>query len=161
MLSALTIAASVTVTAGSIEQGQGAYVGESTPTYWTWASEAVRVIPAAVPAEASANPAAPTLLPEASASYTINAATAGATAVRWVFDEALVAPASSELELRFVAGLQAAAVHITVYVEIQAAVDGAFVYRFYWDAGMVAPGTVTVGTLQTQVLACTSVGHCP
>lgn len=157
----MTLAASTTITAGTIEQSQGADVGESTPTYWTWTSSEVFAIPTPAPAQASTNPAAPTVLPAAGARYSVNAATAGQTGVRWVFSETAAAPASTELELRFVVGLSAAAVDLTVYVELQAAAHGTFTYRFFWDAGTVAPTSITISTMQTTVLACTSVGHCP
>lgn len=156
------LGAPTTISEGAAEQGLGAYVGDQSPAYWTWQSSALVTIPAAVPGAASANPATPTILPAGAAGYTINAATAGHPAVRWVFRETTATPASTELELRFVVGLTNTAAHITVYVETQAAPPGAaHNYRFYWDAGTFAPTAITIETMEATVLACAAVGNCP
>jgi hypothetical protein len=156
------LAAPTTISQGTAEQGVGAYVGDQSLAYWTWQSTVLATIPAAVPGGASVNPAAPSILPVGARSYTINAATAGHPAVRWIFQETTAAPMSTELELRFVVGLTNPAAHITVYVETQAAPPGAaHNYRFYWDAGAFAPTAITIETMEATVLACTAVGNCP
>ncbi len=156
------LAASAQVTSGTAERGQGAYVSETGQAYWTWRDSQIRVVPTPVPAAVSLLAAAPTRLPGAPTSYMINAGVAGATAVRWQFTEATTAPVSTELELRFAVGLSATAVHITAYVETQAAhIGAAIVFTFYWDAGAFAPGTITIETIQATVLVCTSIGTCP
>jgi len=157
-----TLAAPATVTSGTPEQGLGGYVGDQTPAYWPWESTYLLTIPTPVPGQVSVTVGAPTVLAARSESFTINAATAGATALRWVFDQATTVPHLTELELRFVSGLTTPAVTITVYVETRGlAPPGIFTYTFYWDAGTFAPSGITVESMVATVLACTSVGHCP
>jgi hypothetical protein len=156
------LAASATFTAGSAEQGQGAYVSESGQTYWAWRATQLLTVPTPVPGAVSLLAAHPTVLPAASTDYMIDHGTVGNTSVRWEFREATTAPVSTELELRFTDGLSNTAVKITGYVETRAtALFFAVLFYFYWDAGTFAPTSVTVETMQATVLVCASVGVCP
>jgi len=154
--------APATVGPGTTEQGGGADVGEQTPTYWTWEAAQIWVIPTTLPPLLSSNSPAPTLLPAASSSFRMNAATAGNTSVRWEFTETTAAPASTELELRFTDGLTRAAAAFTVYLETR---PGTLLvpntFFVFWDAGAFGPSGITVQTMQVDVLVCASVGHCP
>ncbi len=155
-------AAPATVGPGATEQGQGADVGEATPTYWVWASTQIWHIPTPVPGAASVTAAIPTLLPVTSASYRINPSTAGNVSVRWSFTESTTGSLATELELRFTDGLSRPAVLETVYLETQAThPTAALTFTLYWDAGSFGPSGVTIQTMQVDVLVCTSVGHCP
>jgi hypothetical protein len=157
-----TLGAPSTFGPGPFEQGQGAYVGETTPTYWVWDAAQIWAIPTPVPTLGSTHPLTPSLLPTTSASYAINAATSGNTSVRWEFTETTAAPTSTELELRFTDGLSRAPSLITIYVETRNTAPGAALpYYLYWDAGAYGPTGVTVATMQVDVLVCTAVGHCP
>jgi hypothetical protein len=147
---------------GGTEQGQGTDVGEKTPAYWVWEAAQIWGMPAPLPPRISTTAATPTVLPAASASFRINPAIAGNTSIRWEFRETIAAPGSTELELRFTAGLTGAAVSITSYVETRPGVlPGALTFFLYWDAGAFTPARVTVETMQVTVLVCTSVGVCP
>lgn len=156
------VGASAQFGAGATEKGQGAYVSESNPAYWVWQSTLLGTIPTPLPGLISLRAAAPTLLPVASTNYRIDAATVGNTSVVWQFQEATTAPHSTELELRFTAGLSGTAVKITGYVETRAvAILAALTFTFAWDAGAFAPGVVTVESMQVSVLVCTAIGTCP
>jgi len=156
------IGVATSILQGGSEQAQGAYVSEETPAFWNWSDTLLDAIPAVVPGAASTDVAAPTLLPAGGQSFVIDPSTAGHPGIRWQFQEATTAPQSTELELRFVAGLVNSAVHITVYLETQAVIPGAAVdYFLYWDAGTFASGSLSVETMQVVVLACASVGACP
>lgn len=147
---------------GTTEQAQGADVGEAGPTYWVWAATQLDVVPTPVPGAVSTAVAAPTLLPTASTSYRIDAATAGNTSVRWEFTEETTAPKSTELELRFTAGLSKTAAHITVYFETRpTAPTAALIFYAYWDAGAFSPASLSIETMQVDVLVCTAIGVCP
>jgi hypothetical protein len=153
---------STQVTAGPVEVGQGAYVGEQSPAYWTWLATQLSAVPTPAPAAASTNPAAPTMLPFGGRSYAINPATAGSPAVRWEFAEQTTAPRSTELELRFMVGISAATVLIKIYVETNAFPPyRAHDYYLYWGAGTYPPTTLTIATEQATVLVCSAVGTCP
>jgi hypothetical protein len=155
-------AAPATIGSGTPEQAQGADVGEKTPTYWVWEGTQRWMIPTPVPALLSSVVTVPTVLPATAATYAINAATAANTSVRWTFQETVAAPTSTELELRFTAGLSRAAVTITVYLETRSTgLTGALLFTLFWDAGPFAPTGITVQTMQVTVQACASVGHCP
>ncbi len=147
---------------GSTEDGQGAYVSESTPAYWTWQETLRGTIPAPVPAAVSLAAHVPTLLPALATAYRLAPATAGNNSVRWVFQEATTTPRLTELELRFTVGVAGSTVKITAYVESATTVLGAALdFTFYWDAGTAGPTAVTVATMQATVLVCTAVGVCP
>ncbi len=147
---------------GPTETGGGADVGEQALTYWVWEATQVWEIPATVPPALSTVAGTPTRLPAAGASFSIGAATGGATSVRWEFREAPAAPLSTELELRFVEGLSGPAAKGTVYLETQATPRGAaLVFYLFWDAGTAAPSAITVATMQVDVLTCAAVGNCP
>jgi len=156
------LGASTQIVPGTAEQGQGAYVSESFPAYFTWRATQISVVPTPVPGSVSFTVTAPSRLPAAAHPYMINTGTAGDTAVRWQFRETIAAPVNTELELRFTVGLTSATSKITGYVETQAAAPGAtLTFTFYWDAGTFAPSSATVETMQAEVLVCTSVGVCP
>ena len=147
---------------GPTETAQGADVGQQGLTYWVWQSTQLWHIPTPVPTTLSLAVATPTLLSTVASAYTINPALAGNESVRWAFQETTAAPRSTELELRFLDGLTGGAVALRIYVETRAtAVPAALVFELYWDAGAFAPASVTVETMQVDVLACTSVGNCP
>ena len=150
------------VNRGTVENGQGAYVSEQGLAYWPWDATALEAVPTPAPAMPSTNPAAPTLLSALGRSYTINAATAGAEAVRWQFSELTTAPRLTELELRFVVGTSASTSSIRVYVETRGfAPIRTLTFYFYWDAGAFPPTVLTISTEQTTVLACSAIGTCP
>ncbi len=147
---------------GATEQAQGADVGEAGPAYWVWEASQVVTIPTPVPGAISTVMTAPTVLPAGSTPYRIDPATAGNTSVRWEFSEETTAPRSTELELRFTVGLSRQAVHITAYLETQsAALAAAILFYAYWDAGAFSPSSLSVETMQVDVLVCTAVGVCP
>jgi len=157
-----TLGAATQVTKGPVENSQGAFVSQQGTVYWTWQATILMAIPTPVPAAASTVVTAPTGLPAGGTSWVINPSTAGAESVRWEFHEGTTTPASTELEFRFVAGLNGPSSSIRVYLESQAAVPGATVtYYLYWDAGTFPPASLTIESMQVTVLACTSVGHCP
>ncbi|MGA8664959.1 MAG: hypothetical protein WB809_07860 [Thermoplasmata archaeon] len=156
------IAAPAQLTTGPVETGQGADVGQQGLVYWVWLATQLWGIPTPAPTVLSTAVGAPTLLPAAGASFTINAATSTDPSVRWEFQETTAAPVSTELELRFLDGLTHAAVAIRVYLETRATPPLAVLdFYLYWDAGTFAPGAVTVATMQVDVLACSAVGTCP
>lgn len=156
------LGAATQVTQGPVENSQGAYVAQAGLTYWTWHATILDTIPTPVPASASTTVAAPTVLPGAGTSYDINPSTAGAQAVRWQFSEGTTAPVSTEIELRFVAGLNGPSSSIRIYLETQTLPPvGALTFYLYWDAGAFPPASLTVETMQITVLACTAVGTCP
>jgi len=157
-----TLGAATQVAQGPTEYSDGALVAQQDLSYWVWHATILTTIPARVPTAASTAVATPTILPAAGRSYTINAATAGAEAVRWQFSEGTTAPASTELELRLVAGLNGPSSSIRIYLETQAVAPfGALTFFLYWDAGAFPPASLTIETMQVTVLVCTSVGHCP
>ena len=157
-----TLGAATQVTQGTTENSQGAFVSQASQTYWLWHATILVAIPVPVPAAASTTVTAPTVLPAGGTSYTINPSTAGAESVRWQFAEQTTAPASTELEFRFVAGLNGPSSSIRIYLETQAlAPFAAVTYFLYWDAGAFPPTSLTIETMQVTVLVCTSVGHCP
>lgn len=150
------------VSPGTVEQGQGADVGERTPVFWVWSASQIGNMPKNVPPALSTSSAAPTQLPASSSSFRINPANAGNTSVRWTFTETTAGPGSTELELRFTAGLTRAAMTITVYLETHPGVlRVALTYSIYWDAGAVEPSGITVQTMQVNVLVCAGIGLCP
>lgn len=149
------------ITYGS-ETAQGASVTEHPLAYWTWHETILGTIPAPVPARVSAAEATPTVLPRGARSYTIDAATAGDTAVAWTFDLQTTMPRSMELMLTFADGLSGPVSTLTVYVETPVRAPGAAVaFTFYWDAGTFAPGTLVIETMTGTAVACAAVGNCP
>ncbi len=156
------LGAATQVTQGQVENSQGAYVAQQGLTYWTWEATILDTIPTPVPGSASTAVGTPTVLPAAGASYVIDTSTAGAESVRWEFSEAITAPTSTELEFRFVAGLNGPSSSLRVYLETQRpAPVGALTFYLYWDAGTFPPASLTIETMQVTVLACTAVGTCP
>ncbi|MCI4372464.1 MAG: hypothetical protein L3K02_02295 [Thermoplasmata archaeon] len=156
------LGAPATVAPGTVEQGQGADVGEQTPAYWVWQAAQVWGMPSPVPAMLSTVSLTPTLLPAAGASFRINGATAANTSVRWEFGETTAAPGSTELELRFTDGLSRAASTLTVYLETRpGTLPAGLTFFLYWDAGAFGPSGVTVETMHVIVLACAGIGRCP
>ncbi|MGP8072212.1 MAG: hypothetical protein ACLPZM_03675 [Thermoplasmata archaeon] len=156
------VAAPATIGPGPAETGQGADIGQASLAYWVWQATQLWAIPTPVPTTLSTTATTPTVLSATASSYTINAATAKDQSVRWEFEETTTAPASTELELRFLDGLTRTAVAVRIYLETRATAPAAALdFLLYWDAGAFAPGAVTIATMQVDVLACTSVGHCP
>jgi hypothetical protein len=150
------------VTSGPVESGQGTDVGEQGLAYWVWEATQLNTVPTPAPAVLSTNPAAPTLLAFGGRNYAIGAVTAGAQGVRFEFQEQTTAPRSTELELRFVVGVSAAAVTIKVYVETRPfAPIRVLTYYLYWNPGTFPPTQLTIATEQATALACTAVGTCP
>jgi hypothetical protein len=150
------------VTSGATETGAGAYVTEHPLAYWGWHATELTTIPAAVPPAVSTTVGAPTHIGRVAASYVINAAVAGQTAVAWVFEESTAAPDRTELAITFVDGLSSAATTITVYLETAPRAPGAaLTFTFYWDAGTFAPESLEIETMTGTVQACTAVGDCP
>lgn len=157
-----TQAAPATVGPGTTEQGQGADVGERTTAYWLWEGAQLWHIPNPSPSVLSTTATLPTVLPAGSGTFSINAATATNTSVRWTFEETTAAPPSTELELRFIDGLTRTAAIITVYLETRTTAPTApLAFILYWDAGAFAPTGITIQTMQVTVQACSSLGHCP
>ncbi len=156
------LGASAQLLSGVTEVGGGSNVGELSVSYWTWASTAVWKIPVTVPALASSTVGTPTRLATGGGALVLDAATAGNASVRWEFVESTAAPHSTEIELRFTVGLSGPAASFRTYLETQTATPtGALTFFLFWDAGTVAPTGITIETMQVDVLACSSVGHCP
>jgi len=148
---------------GGGETGQGSEVTQHGLAYWGWASTVVDTVPAAVPRAVSHTVTAPTRLARGGgAAFSINAATAGQTSVRWTFTEGTTAPRSTELVLTFVDGLGGAASTILVYLETSArAPTGALSFVFYWDAGAATATGLEISTMTATVQACSGIGVCP
>jgi hypothetical protein len=154
--------AATQVTSGPVESGQGTDVGEHGLTYWVWEATQLHAVPTPAPAVLSAVASAPTLLAAGGRSYAIGAVTAAAEGVRFEFQEQTTAPASTELELRFVVGMSAAAMTIKVYVETRPIPPiRTLTYFLYWNPGVFPPTELTIATEQATALVCTAIGTCP
>ncbi|MGA9839512.1 MAG: hypothetical protein WBE40_06375 [Thermoplasmata archaeon] len=158
----LAAALATQISEGTAESGQGAYVAQSSLTYWNWEGTLLGTIPLPVPRTVSTAVATPTVLPAGRRSYTVNAGTAGQTSVEWTFGQGVSAPTSTELVITFVLGLNHPVVTISIYVETNARASAAVsTYHFYWDAGTFAPGSLAIETMTATVQVCTSIGTCP
>jgi hypothetical protein len=136
----LATAVGLTVTAGPAENGGGSqHPGVWLPYWEQFGAVDNLTIPAAPPALISTTDATPTVLPSANTAYRLDAATAGHTALVWVFNETDNGfNANRELMLTFTisTGAGPAITSITAYIETQAAGPGsAWKFTFYWDSG--------------------------
>jgi hypothetical protein len=161
-LTALGAAAPTQLSAGSAEVGGGADVGETGLAFWQWEATQLWLIPATVPPALSTSVVTPTRLPAAGTSYVVNAAAAGANAVRWEFHEGAGAPTSNEIELRLLVGLSGVTSSLRVYIETQTTAPRAtLTFYLFWDAGGSTPSALTLESMQVDALLCASVGTCP
>ncbi|MFZ1024217.1 MAG: hypothetical protein WAN87_08785, partial [Thermoplasmata archaeon] len=156
------LGASTQFAAGPTESGEGAYVAQTGLAYWSWEQTHVGAIPNPIPARVSVAEAAPTVLPRATAGYTINPAVVGQASVEWSFQESTATPARTELEIRFVDGISQPASSVTIYVESQNAIPaGAVVYEFYWASPAYPPAFLLIESMQASVFVCSAIGACP
>ncbi len=143
-------------------------VGQESPTdfltHWQPTGSLATTIPLPTPARLSANVVAPTRLPAASASRSLNLAVIGHLALEWTFAESAGAPANTEIEIAFtvyyLVGTTATTYSHTVYVETQgASPTGTLVFSIYWDSGHAA-GVTFVSQIEISQV-CVAVGTCP
>ncbi len=158
------VAASLTVTNGSGENGGGVSNGATAnPAWWSETSVGVATVPAGTTSITGSTAAAPQVFTAGAASYAVNAVTAGDVGQFWKFTEAAGATASSELELSFTISTGAGGVitTVTTYVETQATSPGAnVVFTFYYDVGAGSTGPI-INSVQAIWLQCSAVGTCP
>lgn len=136
----LATAVGITITTGAAETG-GA--GSTHPGVWlSWwdQTDAIERIntPATPPTLISTTEGTPTVLPSASASYMINAGTAGHTALAWVINETPGISTNRELMLTFTVSTGGGPTITTIvaYVQMQGGSPATnWVYTFYWDSG--------------------------
>ena len=158
------LAASFTITQGPAINGGGVYHATNAIAWWTEASAGVAIVQTPVPAQLSATVGTPTVLGGASASYTINVATANDVGQYWRFTEATTATVNTEIEIAFTVSTGAVPVVTTTiaYLETQAAAPGAaLTFTLYYDLGSPAAGTITLNSVAELSQQCSAVGTCP
>ncbi len=158
------IAAGLTVTNGSAENGSGVYhTATNNPTWWTESSVGVGTVPPGTTSLTASTAAAPGVLTVGATTYGANTVTAGDVGHFWKITEASGAPINSELELSFTVstGAGPTITTVTVYIETQATSPGSNVlFTFYDDVGSGSTGPV-VNNVQAIWLQCSAVGTCP
>jgi hypothetical protein len=165
VLSAVSLTAgyalgAVTVTSKTLFGGANYLPGSNLGWFTQSAADSVGLIPSTVPTKLSSNVATPTGLGTASASFTVNTATASHTSVRWNFTVSTSAPTSTEIELTFIVvlGTSFTSTTTTVYATTNTALSSAITITTYFDAGTSAP---IVDSLQVIVQLCPSSHVCP
>ncbi|MCI4342005.1 MAG: hypothetical protein L3K11_06530, partial [Thermoplasmata archaeon] len=130
----------LTLHAGPSDTGTAGDTAASLLGYWKFHAVVAATIPGTVPGAASLTVASPSTLPAGTASYVLNSATSGHSAVEWTVQETSAAPTSTELELEFAVttGSPGTSSTITVFIETQSSVSGNVLYNFYFDAGGAA-----------------------
>ncbi len=158
------LAAGLTVTNGSGENGSGTYhSATNNPTWWTESSVGVATVPTGTTSLTATTPAAPSVLTAGASTYAVNTPTAGNVGHFWKITEATGAPINNELELSFTVstGAGPTITTVTVYIETQATSPGSNVlFTFYFDVGSGSTGPV-VNNVQAIWLQCSAVGTCP
>jgi hypothetical protein len=157
------MAASFAVSQGPTEVGSGVYHGTSALTYWTETTAGVGTQGATPPA-LSTTVGAPTVLPGAGTSYSVNAPVVNDIEHYWKFTEATSAPVNTEVELTISVstGVVPVVTSVTVYFETQATAPAtAQTFILYYDLGSPATATITLNSVTQVGQQCSAVGTCP
>ncbi|HYA58466.1 MAG TPA: hypothetical protein VEH57_08440 [Thermoplasmata archaeon] len=160
---AWTLAASIAVQLGVTENGAGTFHPTAFLTYFAEARTGVTIITNAALAVLSPAVGTPTVLAGASASYGLNALTAGDATQYWVYTESTSAPVNTEIELEFwvSTGVVPTVTQLTLYIETQAVAPGsALTFTLYYDLGSPASGTITLNSAMVLAQQCPALGTC-
>jgi len=164
VLGGWAMAASLTISNGTAENGAGAYHATNGLTYFAESAVGLASQPNTAPTALSTTIGTPTVLAGAATTYAINTPTAGDLEHFWKFTEAAGAPASTELELVFTVstGATPTVAAVTAFVETQAtSPGGALVFTMNYDLGSAASGTIVLNSVMEISQSCTAVGTCP
>ncbi|MCI4363884.1 MAG: hypothetical protein L3K13_06255 [Thermoplasmata archaeon] len=145
------------------ETGEGAYAAETTVNGWTWLGVSYWTVPNPAPTQLSHTVGTPTVLGGASASYSVNAATAGHAALSWNYTEQALLPISTEFEFTFKVGTSAlpSVSIVKAYIETQFLHLFALNFDLFFDLGTGSSTSLPIDTIQLTVQQCSSIGTCP
>ncbi len=158
------LAAGLSITNGSGENGSGVYhTTTTTIAWWSEFSTDASTVPSGL-ATLSTTVGTPTVLAGASTSYAINTPTVGDIAHLWKLQETTGASLNTELELIFqltTGGGGGTLTTVTVFVETQSSSPGAtLTFTMYYDLGAGSSGPI-VQSLAVIWQQCSGVGTCP